>query len=169
MLKKIAIVGVLGVATLALGALMAEGARGKGVARSAENQPARFRFDVRKVTDGTRVHLGGAFNFESGNPAVPASRFQVQSNVVRIQVNQAATVSSFGGHGHKSFLHNGQVVHIPGMVRVHVFDGRTQANPDGVDRIEVEFVPRNPAHASTAFQYNGNVVEGDIIVFRRTE
>lgn len=142
---------------------MLQFAEGRGTARSEDGRRASFQLNARKLTSGDHVRKSGTATFEiSDRETVGGVRIHMRE--LR-DITVDGNVARFEGPGGIRFRTRRGVVERNGQVHVVV---RNNRRPDGPreprDRVAVRFVAEEP---NLTYSYEGNVMEGDVVVGRR--
>ncbi len=176
MLKKLMLLIVTGCVAAAIAQTpppppLIGGAHGQGVAAGLQNQNRRgeFKFEVRKVATPNGPKVLGNFAIEVGTPTTagnPGERIGIKS-IELLEFARNERVAEFAGKAMLKFRNAaGQVVEVRGRLSVRVADnkpGNVQpSNTNPPDRIKVRFVAAEDPNR--VFEFEGNVVRGDIVV-----
>lgn len=146
-----------------------KGSSGWGTARSEDDKLGVFRYEVKQVTrndTGAQV-VEGFFHFTTVNPQ---TRIEVKIDLVKpISYEQSITdvgkVAEFKGPAVLSARTPQGGRRVVGHLAVRVQDNRPPNAQQGKpDVIALRFVPRD---SGRAFEFEGKVVRGDILIFER--
>lgn len=167
MLRKLLCISLLVIALpVAAQDASIEGAFGMGLASNNNTgEPnALFRFAVKRITWGNHSRVSGSFHFRARDTENQRAVEIAMPNVGRLEVSGDEAI--FSGAAVMTVATRQGVRRVRGHVIVQVADNRdANSNEGDPDGLSVRFFVEQGS--DPAFAYRGQVVRGDIVVFRR--
>lgn len=144
------------------------GAKGEGLARSEDGRNGKFKFNMAKAArPNGAFRIEGQLRFESNvapNTGNPGRHVVIEMGDAK-QLSKENKVVEFGGPGVIVVRTRDGVVRHEGRVSVRVEDRRSVDQKLGMpDYFRIGFAVQN---SDAFFRFDGKVVRGDILVFKR--